>query len=94
MSLLLHAAGAGAAAAGASSAAASAAPALLSPTCAPCLLLPPPPCLPAYPTCTKCAGYSTGDPSKRMPGAAISGLTYIAFILATAAVGVRTALGA
>ena len=45
----------------------------------------PPPLLPA--------GYSTGDPQARRPGSAVSGLAYLAMILATAAVGVKTALG-
>jgi hypothetical protein len=63
-------------------------PARLAPNCSPRAL---PACLPAH---NIYAGYSTGDPSKRTPGSAISGLTYIALILATAAVGVRTALGA
>lgn len=38
------------------------------------------------------AGYSTGDPSQRLPGAAGSGLAYVALVLSTVAVGLRTAL--
>ena len=36
-------------------------------------------------------GYSTGDPSKRMLGAAVSGLVYLGAIIATAAAGARLA---
>ncbi|KIZ01433.1 hypothetical protein MNEG_6530 [Monoraphidium neglectum] len=39
-------------------------------------------------------GYSTGDPSKRMTGAGISGLSYLGCIIATLVVGLRTALAA
>ncbi|KAL4447865.1 hypothetical protein ABPG75_005084 [Micractinium tetrahymenae] len=37
-------------------------------------------------------GYSTGDPSKRLPGTAGSGLAYVALLLSTVVVGLRTAL--
>ncbi|KAL4442446.1 hypothetical protein ABPG77_005030 [Micractinium sp. CCAP 211/92] len=37
-------------------------------------------------------GYSTGDPSKRLPGGAGSGLAYVALVLSTVVVGLRTAL--
>ena len=39
------------------------------------------------------AGYSSGDPKGRVPGALSSGLVYVALILATGVVGVRAALG-
>lgn len=35
-------------------------------------------------------GYSTGFPEKRIPGAAISGLAYIAAIVSALVTGVRT----
>lgn len=38
-------------------------------------------------------GYSTGDPKKRLPGAAASGLAYLGTIITTLVVGVRVALG-
>jgi hypothetical protein len=34
-------------------------------------------------------GYSTGDPSKRLPGIAIAGLTYLAMIVSTGATGIK-----
>jgi hypothetical protein len=34
-------------------------------------------------------GYSTGDPSKRLPGIAIAGLTYLTMIVSTGVTGVR-----
>lgn len=37
-------------------------------------------------------GYSKGDPQGRLPGAAASGLVYLALLLSTLVVGVRTAL--
>lgn len=48
--------------------------------------LPPPPRPPA--------GYSTGDPQGRLPGGLASGLAFLALLLATLGVGLRTALGA
>ncbi|GBF92519.1 microsomal glutathione S-transferase [Raphidocelis subcapitata] len=37
-------------------------------------------------------GYSTGDPKKRLPGAAASGLAYLASIIITLVTGLRVAL--
>ena len=39
------------------------------------------------------AGYSTGDPSKRTPGAIASGLIHVLLILGTGVTGVRIATG-
>jgi hypothetical protein len=36
-------------------------------------------------------GYSTGDPSKRLPGIAIAGLTYLVLIVSTGVAGVKVA---
>lgn len=66
-----------------------------------CGLLPPPPPPWQRPNCPLAlsprpgpiAGYSTGDPDKRLPGVAISLLVYDGLIIATAVVGVRAALG-
>jgi hypothetical protein len=37
-------------------------------------------------------GYSTGDPNKRLPGVAVSGLAYLGAIIAVVVVGLRMAL--
>lgn len=39
------------------------------------------------------AGYSTGDPSKRTPGAIASGLIHVLLILGTGVTGVRISTG-
>lgn len=44
--------------------------------------------------CCAChAGYATGDPAKRVPASVASSLIYLALILVTAAVGLKTATG-
>ncbi|KAI8462974.1 MAG: hypothetical protein J3K34DRAFT_445749 [Monoraphidium minutum] len=39
-------------------------------------------------------GYSTGDPSKRLPGGVVSSLTFLGTIIATLVAGLRAALAA